>query len=85
MKKIDEIRNCLIEEINQNESMSKKHKTVCRVLNYIVHSFIVISTITWCVSISAFTSLVCIPIVMRTPATGLKICVILPELKSISQ
>ena len=41
LKKIDEIRNYLIEEINLNELMSKKHKKVCRVLNYIDHSFIV--------------------------------------------
>ena len=34
--KIDEIRNYLIEEINRNELMSKKHK-VCRVFNYIDH------------------------------------------------
>ena len=25
LKKIDKIRNCFIEEINQNELMSKKH------------------------------------------------------------
>ena len=37
LKKIDEIINYLIEEINQNELMSKKHKKVCRVLNYIDH------------------------------------------------
>ena len=35
LKKIDEIRNYLIEEINRNELMSKKHKKVCSVLNYI--------------------------------------------------
>ena len=46
LKKIDEIRNYLIEEINQNELMSKKHKKVCRVLNYTDHSIIVNSTIT---------------------------------------
>ena len=56
MRKIDEI-NHLIEEINQNKLMSKKHKKVCRVLNYIDHSLIVISTITGSVSISAFASL----------------------------
>ena len=33
LKKIDEIRNYLIEEINRNELMSKKHKKVCRLLN----------------------------------------------------
>ena len=52
LKKIDEIRNYLIEKRNQNELMSKKHKKVCRVLNYIDHSLIVICTITECVSIS---------------------------------
>ena len=62
MEKIDEINN-LIEEINRNELISKKHKTVRRVLNYIDHSLILISTITGCVSISAFASLVGIPIV----------------------
>ena len=32
LKKIDEIRNYLIEETNRNETMSKKNKKVCRVL-----------------------------------------------------
>ena len=36
--------------------MSKNHQKVCRVLNYIDHSLIVISTINGCVSISAFAS-----------------------------
>ena len=35
LEKLDEIINYLIEEINQNELMSKKHKKVCRVLSYI--------------------------------------------------
>ena len=41
-KKIDEIRNYLIEERNRNELMCKKHKKVCRVLNYTDHSLIII-------------------------------------------
>ena len=49
LKKTDEKRNYLIEEINQNELMSKKLKKVFRVLNYIQHLLIVISTITGCV------------------------------------
>ena len=61
--------------------MSKKHKNVCRVLDYIDHSLIVISTITGCVSISTFASLVGIPIGITSSATGLKICVTLEELK----
>ena len=35
LKNIDETRNYLIEEINENELMIKKHKKVYRVLNYI--------------------------------------------------
>ena len=38
--------------------MGKKHKKVCRVLNYIDHSLIAISGITGCISISTFASLV---------------------------
>ena len=53
--------------------MSKKHKKVCRVLNYINDSLIAISTITGCVSIPAFTSLVGIPIGVTSSAIGLKI------------
>ena len=63
--------------MNQNELMSKKHKKVCRVLNYMEHSFNAISTITGCVSISAFASLFGIPIgitssAIRLRATGIK-------------
>ena len=35
LKNIDGTRNYLIEEINRNELMSKKHKEVCTTLNYI--------------------------------------------------
>ena len=40
LKNIDKTRNCFNEKINQNELMSKKHKKVCRVLNYIEHLLI---------------------------------------------
>ena len=61
--------------------MSKKHKKVSRVLNYIDHLLIVISRITGCVPISAFTSLVGIPIEITSSATGLKICAITAGIK----
>ena len=57
LKNIDKTRNYAIEEINRNELISKKHKKVCRTLNYIEHFLILASTITGCVSISAFSSL----------------------------
>ena len=60
----------------QNELMSKKHKNVCRDLDCIDHSLIAISFIPWCVSISAFTSLVRITIGIASSTIELKICVI---------
>ena len=80
LQKIGKIRNYLIEEINRNKLMSKKHK-VCRILNYIDHLVITISAITGCVSISAFTSLVGITIGVISSAIRLKICVITSEIK----
>ena len=62
LKYIDETRNYFIKEINQNEIMSKKHKKVYRVLNYIEHLLVLLSTVTGCVSISVFAFLVGIPI-----------------------
>ena len=81
LKNIDETRNYLIEEINRNELMSKKHKKVCTTLNYIEHFLILGSTITGCVSISAFASLVGIPIGITSSAIGLKICVVTADIK----
>ena len=81
LKKLDEIRNYLIEEINRNELMSRKHKKVCRVFNYIDYLLIVTSTIIGCVSISAFASLVGIPLGITSYAIALKVCVITAGLK----
>ena len=62
LKNIGETRNSLTEEINQNELTSKKHQKVYRVLNYIEHFVILISTVSGCVSFSAFASSVDISI-----------------------
>ena len=76
LKNIGETRNCLIDEINRNELISKKYKKVCTTLNYIQHSLILISTITGCIFISAFASLVGIPIAITNSAVGLTSCVL---------
>ena len=73
LKKAHEIRNYLIQEINWN---------IRKILNYIEHLLIAIFTITGCVSISAFTSLVGIPIGITSSAIGLKICVITARIKN---
>ena len=61
--------------------ISKKHKKVFTTLNYIQLSLILIFTITGYVSISAFASLVDIPIGITSSAVGLKICVITAAIK----
>ena len=81
LKNIAETRNYLIQEIIRNELMSKKHKKVCTTLYYIEHFLILSSTITGCVSISAFASLVSVPIGITSSAIGLKICAIPTAIK----
>ena len=61
--------------------MSKKHKRICRILNYTDHSLIVVSTITVCISISTFAYLVGIPIGFTSSAIGLKVCAITAGIK----
>ena len=67
--------------------MSKKHKKVCMVLNHIEYLLILNSSTPEFVSISAFASLVGIPIGITSSAVGLQICAItaLQVLKGISQ
>ena len=81
LKSIDETRNYFLEEIKQNELMSKKHKKVCKTLYYIEHFLILASTITGCIWISAFASLLGIPTRTKSFATGLKICTIAAGIK----
>ena len=62
------MRTYFIKKIIENELISKKCKNVCRVLNYIEHLLILISTVTGCVSISAFAFLIGIPIGIKSSA-----------------
>ena len=72
-KNIDETINYLLKEIEQNELMSKKQKKICANLNYFEHFLILASTITGCVSISAFVCLLGIPIGITSSTIGLKL------------
>ena len=81
LKNIDETGNYLIEKINENELMSKKHEKVYVVLNYIEDLLVLISTVSGCVSICNFAPLVGFPIGIPNSAIGLKICVIPAEIK----
>ena len=74
LKTTDEAKDYFLEEIKQNELMTKKHKKVSLTLNYIDHLSIVISAVTGRVSISAFASLIGIPIGNTHLTIRLKIC-----------
>ena len=76
LKNIDETKNYLIEEIDQQGLMSNKRKEVCTMLNYIEHFLILASAVTGSISISAFPSLLGIPIGVMSSTIRLKICAI---------
>ena len=61
--------------------MSENYKQFCRVLNCINNLLIVISAITGCVSLSAFTSLLGMQIGITSSAIGSKNCVITAGIK----
>ena len=65
-----------LEEIKQNELMSKKHKKVWTTLNYLEHFLKFASTITGCISISASASLIGIPTEITSYEIALKTCAI---------
>ena len=54
--------------------MSKRHKKVYTALNYVEHFLILAFAVTGCVSISAFTSLVGIPIGIVSSLVATKLC-----------
>ena len=82
LKNIEETKYYFIKEINQSELMSKKHKKVSTILNYIEQFLILVSVITGCASISTFAFLVGIPIRIKLAAVGLKICAITGRIKT---
>ena len=73
LENIDETRGYFLEEIKQNGLMRREHKKVCITLNYIERFLILGSSISGCVSISAFASLIGIRIGIMSPAIELKV------------
>ena len=79
LKKIDETRNYLLEEIKHNDLTSEKIKKTYKYFNYVKH--LLTLAITICVSISAFASLVCLPVGITSSAVGIKLCAITAGIK----
>ena len=61
--------------------MSRKHKKICTTLNYTGYFLILASTVTGCISISAFASLLGILIGITSSSIGFKICEIAAGIK----
>ena len=59
----------------------KSIKRTCKYSNYVERFLILVSTVPGCVSISAFASLVCVPVGIRSSEEGLKIYAIITEIK----
>ena len=81
LRKIDEARNYLLDEIKYNDLTSEKCKKTCKYLNYIEELLILVSTVTGCVSISTFASLVWVPVRITSSAVEIKICEITARIK----
>ena len=61
--------------------MSEKSERTIKYLDYVDHLLILVSTITGCISISAFALLVCVPIGITSSAVGINICAITVGIK----
>ena len=79
MKNIKETRNYFIKEVDQNGLMSNKHQKFCTTLSYIKCFLILASVVAGCISISAFASLLGIPIGTTSSDIDLKLCAIAAE------
>ena len=81
LRKIDETRDYLLNEIKHNDLMSEKHKKACKYLNHVENLLILSLTTTCCVSFSAFASLVCVYVGITSSAIGIKICANTAEIR----
>ena len=81
LRKTDETRNYLLDEIKHNNLMREKYKKMCKYLNYVENFLTLASTVTGCISISAFASLICIPVGITSSAVGINICAITAGIK----
>ena len=82
LKKVDETSNYLLDETNHNDLISEKYKTTCKYSNYFEHLLILVSTVTDCVSISAFASSFPVPAGITSSEVGIKVGAITRGIKN---
>ena len=71
LRKNNETRNYLLDELKHNNLMSEQYKKTSYYLNYVENLLILASTVTGCISISAFASLVCVPVSITSSVSGI--------------
>ena len=81
LRKIDETRNYLLDEVKHSDLMSEKYKKTCKCLNYVGNLLILASAVTGCASVFAFASLVCVPVGITSSAVGITVCAITAGIK----
>ena len=65
--------------------MSEKYENTCRYLNHVKRLFILVSTVTGCVSISAFASLICFPVGIISSPVGIRNCAFTAGIKKYEE
>ena len=83
LTKTDETKKHFLDETKHNYLISKKCPRIHKNWNYVEHLLILVSTVTWWVSIFAFYSIVCVPIVITSSAVGIKLCSVTEQNKKI--
>ena len=81
LENIEETINYFIKEIEQNELISKKHKKTCATLSYLENLLVLASVVTRCLLMSAFASLLGIPMGITSSTIRLKIFTIATGIK----
>ena len=61
--------------------MREKYKKACKYVNVVENLVILVSTVTGCISISAFPSLVCSPVDITSSAVGINISAVTAGIK----
>ena len=84
LRKNDETRNYILDEIKHNYLMSekyKKYKKTSKYFNYVEKLLILASAVTGCVSIFAYSLLIYVPVGITSSAVGISICAVTAESK----
>ena len=81
LRKMDKTSNCLLDEVNHNDLKCEKCKKTWKYLIYVELLPILVSKVSACALISAFASLVCVPVGITSFALEMKVCAFTAEIK----